>query len=75
VAGSPRIRDNPKIIAALEQTGLPWEIKPGKRHRKVLVAGRVVTILPNYSSGGEAGRHEQNAIAAIRRGARGLTDE
>lgn len=56
----------PKVQAALDETGRPWTVEHGSKHRKIKVAGRLVGILP-------LGRHrnpdraEKNIIAQIRR--------
>ena len=56
----------------LDSSGLPWRIEDGGRHRKVVVADRVVTILPmsNVALRRGAGRTRQNSLAFIRAGIR-----
>jgi hypothetical protein len=55
-----------EVEQALEETGLPWEIEEGSRHRKIKVAGRLVGILP-HKARGQGGRGQRNVIAQIRR--------
>lgn len=42
---------NRAVEAALDATGLPWEIDEGRKHYRVLLAGRQVCVL---SKGGKA---------------------
>lgn len=60
------------IQRALEATGLPWEVTMGGRHRKVMLAGRFVAILPSNLRGATRMnyRAERNVIAQIKRAAR-----
>ena len=37
----------PQLEAALNESGFPWEVQVGKKHRKIRMAGRLVTILPH----------------------------
>lgn len=37
----------PELAAALDATGLPWEVEIGKKHRKIRLAGRLVTVIPH----------------------------
>lgn len=37
------------IREALEATGLPWSLEPGKKHQHIRLAGRLVGILPHKS--------------------------
>jgi hypothetical protein len=67
----PSTRLDEDVRAALEATGLPWIVKIGGRHRKVILAGRMVGILPIASNGGEPmSRARMNLLAQIRRAAR-----
>lgn len=64
---------NSSIRSALDSTGLPWKLIHGKRHRKIIVDGKMVGILPRKSKLSEAGcdRSMLNVISQIRRAARG----
>lgn len=69
-----RTNDIPREITdAMEETGLPWSIVMGKRHRKLMLGGRLVTVIPTYFSkhsvaGGNTRAHK-NVLANIRRAA------
>ncbi len=62
-------RADPKLRAALDETGLPWTVEIGGRHYHVRVAGRLVGVWPR-SGATETGRGTKNVIAQIRRTAR-----
>lgn len=67
------------ITDALEATGLPWAIEHGRKHRKVLVCGRLAGILPTYLSKGgsnpDTGRSTKNLVSQIRRAAERFKQE
>lgn len=54
------------IRPALDAGGVPWELRPGKKHDRVFVAGRLATVIPrgHYR---EDGLRLRNSIAAIKR--------
>lgn len=58
----------PRVRQALEALGRPYEIVPGGKHWKVLVEGRLLTIIGRSIN--ETGRHDANTAARIRRAAR-----
>ena len=61
------------VLNALDSTGLPWEIEPGKKHYHIRVGGKLAGILPKGS--GTAGvRAVKNCVAQIRRVAREHND-
>lgn len=64
---------NKLIKKALEETGLPWDISPGRRHLHVRLAGKLVGIMPR-GSGNESGRAVLNLRSQIRRAAKEVTD-
>lgn len=64
------MRLDPKVAAALDETGLPWEIEEGKRHRLIRLNGKQVGIFPQ-GAGSDKGRATKNLISNIRRAARG----
>lgn len=37
----------PELEAALNESGFPWEVQVGKKHRKIRMAGRLVTVIPH----------------------------
>lgn len=59
------MKREPKIIAALEATGLPWALEQGRGHFKIRLAGRlagVVSVNPSPRS-----RASLNVISQIKR--------
>lgn len=56
-----------EIQDMLDPTGLPYEIKEGGRHRKVILCGRMVTIMPMHGRNDVPGRAWKNSLAQIRR--------
>lgn len=60
------MKPQPEVLAALEQTGLPWELVNGSRHTHIRVAGRLAGILPR-GSGSVDQRAVKNCITQIRR--------
>lgn len=59
-----RLRD------ALEETGLPWSVTQGKRHKLVRLNGALVCILPNGAITERSQHAVLNARAQIRRSAK-----
>lgn len=60
-----------EIRHALEATGRKWEIRPGKKHYKIIVGDRMVAVLP-HGPKMEMGRHGfRNLLATIKRAGRG----
>ncbi len=47
----------PKVRAALDATGLPWEIVNGSKHRKLMIAGRQVAVL-SYGGNSRAAKSD-----------------
>lgn len=60
------------LKAALDETGLPYEIERGGRHAKIKLAGRLVGILPKGSGNEAHSRSLMNTISQVRRMAREL---
>lgn len=58
---------DPAIKKALDETGLPYEIERGSKHRKIRLAGRLVGILSHSSYGTGQSRAIKNTVAQIRR--------
>lgn len=56
-----------QVQQALDDTGLPYAVEPGKRHRKIRVEGRLVGILPMHTHDADNGRACKNIVAQIRR--------
>lgn len=62
----PRFVVDPRIRDALTTAAVPWEIKPGKKHIKILVSGRLIVVVPHgRKHGGPAAA--DNALATVRR--------
>lgn len=61
-----------KVSDELNATGLPWTIRPGKKHLHIRVDGRLVAIWPRRPKDRPRGVH--NIIAQIRRAERNPGD-
>lgn len=60
-----------KVEALLAELGLPWELRKGGHHLKLVVNGRFVGVLPSKGDDGGT-KHEGNNMASqIRRLAAG----
>jgi hypothetical protein len=71
----PQIKVPPLIRAALDESGLPWRVRVGRKHSQLWVAGIFLAV---FSHGGrERGpdRCNKNTIAAIRRLSRKIRPE
>ena len=66
-----RMKINGLVRDALEATGLPYELRMGSRHIKIVVDGRLVGILPTKDTGDRRSRAIKNTIAQIRRTEKG----
>lgn len=67
---SPASRLLPRpVLALLVQSGQLWELRPGRHHYKLFVAGRMVQVVPRSCH--DAGRQTRNMEACIRRALRG----
>lgn len=64
-----------EIVAALDATGLPWEVDNGSRHAKLRLCGRLVGILPRGRASFPNPRATLNTITQIRRAVRELKGE
>lgn len=62
------------LRAALDETGLPWSLNKGGRHYKLVLAGRLVGVVP-FGVMNERDRATRNTIAQIKRAARQLQGE
>jgi len=56
------------IVALLDGSGMPWSIEQGRRHAKLYLAGRFLTIFPRNSRRSDSllGRAHLNVMALIR---------
>lgn len=61
-----------EMRTALDATGLPWEVEPGKKHQKIKLGGRLVAILPYGKEQSAYKRALLNTISQIRRAAQEL---
>jgi hypothetical protein len=62
------------VREALDETGLPWAIVPGKKHHQIRLKGRLVGILPHGPLRAANARGVKNLVAHIRRAAKDLTE-
>lgn len=58
------------VITALEETGVPWELKEGGRHLKIMVHGQLAGILPINGKCDRNKRATLNLVSQIKRVAR-----
>ena len=66
----------PRLINALEATGLPWETVIGGSHTHIRLAGKLAGILPKNLKGKELNLPAlQKTIAQIKRVAREVKSE
>ena len=63
---------DPKLLAALEATNLPWVAEEGGKHYKIKLAGRLVGIYPRGKAGKLQSRSLLNTISQVRRAAQEL---
>lgn len=56
-----------QVQRALDDTGLPYAVEAGKRHRKIKVGGRLVGVLPMNGCDAGNDRACKNVVAQIRR--------
>ncbi len=61
-----------KLVEILNATGLPWELQQGKKHIKVLLDGKQITVC---SIGSHTGRDHRQVQSAINRRMRELRAE
>jgi len=60
------IKHSDRVVKALEETGLPWDIEQGRGHLKIKLSGHLVGVMTAGSK--PAGpRSERNLISQIRR--------
>lgn len=55
-----------KLEAALNETGLPWEIEPGAKHHKIRLKGRLAGIISHKVRGGPSRTLTAKNIKAVR---------
>jgi hypothetical protein len=61
----------PEIAAALEALSVPYELRKGGKHTKILVNGRLAAVVPGSGYVDRDRRATQNTLAQIRRAAAG----
>lgn len=62
----------PPLRELLDATGLPWEIIPGRRHQKIFIAGRMVTVV-SHGKSLQKGQSDLGQVkSAVRRFVQGL---
>jgi hypothetical protein len=57
---------DPAMLRVLQDSGLQWEVVTRRRHRQLLIEGRLVETL-SRCTGEKSGRQTANALAAVRR--------
>lgn len=60
----------PAVRRVLDESGRPWSLEWGRRHRKLVVDGRVVAVVPRCVREGHP-RSSLNLLATVRRFLRG----
>jgi hypothetical protein len=76
VSNKAKYRLPADVVEALEATGQPWHLQNGKRHVKLIVGGRLASVLSHGRQAGFGrGRETPNTIAQIRRVARALSQQ
>lgn len=65
----------PELEAALNESGFPWEVEIGSKHRKIRMAGRLVTIIPHGKKQEANRRVVLNTVGHVRRMAETLRGE
>lgn len=58
---------HPAIAKVLEDTGLPWSIEQGSKHRQLRLGGRLAAILHHGKNASSDSRTIKNTVAQIRR--------
>lgn len=53
------------VIKALRETGMPWRIENGAKHKKIWLDGQMIAVMHNGSH--NAGKDARNLVWAIRR--------
>lgn len=69
----PRWRIDQEIVVLLEEAEVDYQLKPGKKHIKLMIDGKMIAVLPytrRISSSNIETR--QNVVSAIRRHLRGV---
>lgn len=56
-----------EIEDALRATGLPFEIRNGKKHKKVFLAGKLISVFSHGNSARDTDRLMSNFRADLRR--------
>jgi hypothetical protein len=59
-------RLDPELLELLRSSGAEWRIVAGSKHKKILINGRVASILP-LNGGHEIGRRDINIRKHIER--------
>ena len=59
-----------EIATLLAASGVPGEIEPGPRHRKIRIAGKLAGILPGGRLSDEGGPAYHKTLAQVRRAIR-----
>lgn len=61
-------RLHPEVEALLASSGVPWELRSGRKHHKLFVAGRMVQVVPHGATAIDPKcRAHRNCLASLRR--------
>ena len=66
------VRPQRELEAVLRETGIPYTIERGKKHRKIIMAGRQIGVFSHNAMDGGGKRGLSNIIASIKREAKRL---
>lgn len=56
-------KEEKKLVKALKDSGYEWEIRPGRKHRKIFLNGQMIGVICN--SPRQHGKDHKNIIRAI----------
>lgn len=56
-----------KLQELLDTCGVPYELKPGSKHIKIMVGSRFAGILPRKGGHNSAARAQLNVLAQVKR--------
>jgi hypothetical protein len=69
---SPAMKE---LVALMKSTGLPYEIREGKKHFKLYVGGKCAAVVSRGDRPGQGMRGMKNIVAAVKRAARQCMNE
>jgi hypothetical protein len=66
-----------RLREILDDSGLEWQLKDGGRHMKLIICGKLITVMPKSrtrNTDNMVGRAHLNVLAAARRTIRALKE-